>query len=69
VIEVRAADDADALERDEPLLALLAAASLRTRIATGPHRGEPWRRLGDRVDPPDPDQADADPEACARAPR
>ena len=33
VIEARDADDADALERDEPLLALLAAASLRTRIA------------------------------------
>ncbi len=36
---------------DEPLLATLAAASLRTRIATGPHAGQRWRRLGDRVEP------------------
>lgn len=69
VIEARDADDADALARDEPLLALLTAASLRTRIATGPHRGEPWRRLGDRVDPRDPDEANADPEASERVPR
>jgi hypothetical protein len=45
VIEARNADDEDALARAEPLLALLATASLRTRIATGTHRGEPWRRL------------------------
>lgn len=32
------ADDEDALARDEPLLVLLAAASLRTRIATGAHQ-------------------------------
>jgi len=69
VIEARDADDAEALARDEPLLALLTAASLRTRIATGPHRGEPWRRLGDRVDPRDPDEADADPEASERVPQ
>ncbi len=69
VIEARAGDDADALARDEPLLALLAAASLRTRVATGPHRGEPWRRLGDRVEASDGDANEVDPEASARVPQ
>jgi hypothetical protein len=41
----------DRLAEDEPLLAMLAAASIRSRIATGPEAGAPWRRLGDRVDP------------------
>jgi hypothetical protein len=59
----RAGDDEDALARDEPLLTLLTAASLRARIATGPQRGEPWRRLGDRVEPR---EADEDPEAYFR---
>ena len=36
VIEARDADNADAFERDEPLLALLAAASLRTRNCDRP---------------------------------
>ena len=36
---------------DDPLLAMLGAASIRSRIATGPESGEPWRRLGDRVEP------------------
>ena len=53
VIEARHTDDEDAPAREQPLLALLAAASLRARIATGTHRGEPWRRLGDRVEPRD----------------
>jgi hypothetical protein len=66
LLEARAAGDEDALARDEPLLALLAAASLRTRIATGPHTGEPWRRLGDRIDP---EETDTDPDASARVPR
>jgi hypothetical protein len=39
----------DRLAEDEPLLAMLAAASIRSRIATGPEAGAPWRRLGDRV--------------------
>ncbi len=69
LLEARAEDDADALARDEPLLALLAAASLRTRIATGAHRGEPWRRLGDRVEPAEDERPDADPEASARVPQ
>jgi len=66
VIEARHAADEDALARDEPLMALLAAASLRTRIATGPHRGEPWRRIGDRVEP---HEGFADPEASDRVPQ
>ncbi|HIF23323.1 MAG TPA: hypothetical protein EYQ27_15815 [Gemmatimonadetes bacterium] len=69
LLEARAEDDADALARDEPLMALLAAASLRTRIATGAHRGEPWRRLGDRVEPGEDERPDADPEASARVPQ
>ena len=53
------------LARDEPLLALLAAASLRTRIAAGPHTGEPWRRVGDRIDPGEPgDEPDASPQVA-----
>jgi hypothetical protein len=51
LLESRSDEADDALARDEPLLALLAAASLRTRIAEGPYRGEPWRRVGDRIDP------------------
>ena len=66
LLEERAGDDENALARDEPLVTLLAAASLRARIATGPHRGEPWRRLGDRVEPR---EADLDPEASGRVPQ
>jgi hypothetical protein len=44
-------DGEDRLAEDDPLLALLSAASTRSRIATGPEAGAPWRRLGDRVDP------------------
>jgi hypothetical protein len=43
--------DEDPIEADEPLMAMLGAASIRSRIATGPEAGEPWRRLGDRVEP------------------
>jgi hypothetical protein len=68
-IEARHADDEDALARDEPLLALLAAASLRTRIATGLHRGQPWRRLGDRVEPHEGIAGVADLEASDRVPQ
>jgi len=69
VIEARHADDEGALARNEPLLALLAAASLRTRIATGPDRGQPWRRLGDRVEPHEGIEDVADPEASDRVPQ
>ncbi len=41
-VEARAEDDPDALARDEPLVALRAAASIRTRIATEAHRGADW---------------------------
>ncbi len=66
LLETRTEGDEDALARDEPLLATLAAASLRTRIATGPNAGERWRRLGDRVEPQD---ADCDLEASPRVPQ
>jgi hypothetical protein len=48
-----AGEDEGALARDEPLLGVLAAASLRGRSASGPNAGERWRRLGDRVEPVD----------------
>jgi hypothetical protein len=38
---------------------------LRTRIAAGPHTGEPWRREGDRIDPGEPSD---DPDASPRVP-
>ena len=41
----------DSLAADDPLMAMLGAASIRSRIATGPEAGDPWRRLGDRVEP------------------
>jgi hypothetical protein len=65
LLESRAEESDDALARDEPLLALLAAASLRSRTAAGPHAGEPWRRVGDRIDPGDPSD---DPDASSRVP-
>jgi hypothetical protein len=43
-------NDDDPLASDDPLLATLMAASIRSRIATGPEAGEPWQRLGDRVE-------------------
>jgi hypothetical protein len=62
LLESRAEEFDDALAREEPLLATLATASLRARIAEGEQRGEPWRRVGDRVDPEDPrDDPDATP--------
>ena len=69
LIEARAGDEDDALARDEPLLALLADASLRSRIASGPQRGLPWRRLGDRVEPRAAEGAEPDPESSARVPQ
>jgi hypothetical protein len=69
LVEAREGNDADAFAHDEPLLALLSAASLRARVATGPRRGEPWRRLGDRVEPSEGDANGIDGEASARVPR
>ena len=52
VLERRGPDpDEDSLASDDPLLALLTAASIRSQIATGSEAGEGWRRLGDRVEP------------------
>jgi hypothetical protein len=47
----------------------LAAASLQTRIATGPAAGAPWRRLGDRVEPGEGSGRKVDPDASPRVPR
>jgi hypothetical protein len=66
IVEKRAAEDEDALARDEPLLALLAAASLRARSTSGTNAGERWRRLGDRVEPA---TCNGDPEASPRVPQ
>ena len=66
IVAKRAAEDEDALARDEPLLAVLAAASLRARSASGPNAGERWRRLGDRVEPA---TWNDDPEASPRIPQ
>jgi hypothetical protein len=39
------------------------AASVRSRIATGPEAGQPWRRLGDRVDLVEPGEGDTNTDA------
>ena len=36
-------NDDDPLAADDPLLATLTAASIRSRIATGSEAGDPWR--------------------------
>jgi hypothetical protein len=62
----------DQLAADQPLLAMLAAASVRSRIATGPEAGRPWRRLGDQVVPIETEQESGAssktdlPERCVR---
>jgi hypothetical protein len=43
-------EEIDPLARDEPLLAALYAASVRSRIATGPRAGQAVMRFGDRVE-------------------
>jgi hypothetical protein len=68
VIEARSEGDEDATARDQPLLAWLASASLRSRVASGDHRGERWRRLGDRVDPAQAEVSD-DLDASTRVPQ
>jgi len=50
----------------DPLLATLMAASIESRIATGPEEGQRWRRFGDRVEPTDDDTADEPPPRCVR---
>ena len=58
--------DEDPLADDDPLLATLMAASVRSRIATGPEAGLPWHRLGDRVDPMESEEGGANAEAPQR---
>ncbi len=55
----------DPLAGDDPLMAMLGAASIRSRIATGPEAGEPWRRLGDRVEPGEENEAGVEPMSAA----
>jgi len=64
IVERRGLDPGeDSLTSDEPLLALLTAASIRSRIATGPEAGERWRRLGDRVETMDREEGGVEPDA------
>ena len=46
-------DEADALRRDEPLLAELYSASISGRVGTGPRVGRRIARVGDEVDSED----------------
>jgi hypothetical protein len=48
----------DPLAADDLLRATLGDASIRSRIATGPEAGDPWRRLGDRVEPTGEEEED-----------
>jgi hypothetical protein len=61
-------DGEDRLAEDDPLLALLSAASIRSRIATGAEAGAPWRRLGDRIDPVADEEAEDTVEPGAAIP-
>ncbi len=53
----------DPIAADDPLMAMLGTASIRSRIATGPEAGEPWRRLGDRVEPVEEEEDGVEPGA------
>jgi len=56
----------DEAAQGDPLLATLMAASIQSRIATGPEAGQGWRRLGDRVEPADEDGTQKPPPRCVR---
>jgi hypothetical protein len=56
----------DRMAQDDPLLTTLMAASIQSRIATGPEAGHRWRRLGDRVEPADEDGTRELPPRCVR---
>ncbi len=60
----RVDEEDDPIAGDDPLMAMLGAASIRSRIATGPEAGEPWRRLGDRVEAVEEDEAGVEPRAA-----
>lgn len=51
----------DPRAEDDPLLATLTAAPIRSRIATGPDASRPWRPLGDRVESVGPPPAEGMP--------
>ena len=63
------AEGDDPLAADDLLLATLMAASIRSRIATGPEAGQPWRRLGDRVEPIDEENNGGDESRSSPPPR
>ena len=66
LLEMRGLEGSDdPLASEDPLLATLMAASIRSRIATGQQAGQPWRRLGDRVEPVDPEQGIGQPMGAA----
>jgi len=62
----RCGDVDDQTAEGDPLLATLVAASIRSRIATGPEAGQRWRRLGDRVEPADEGRTEEPPPRCVR---
>ena len=72
LLEKRGLEDGeDPLASDDSLLASLMAASIRSRIATGPEAGQPWLRLGDRVELAEEGQGEetsafATPPRCVR---
>jgi hypothetical protein len=70
LLEKRGLDSGDdPLAADDPLLATLMAASVRFRIATGPEAGQPWLRLGERVDPLEPGwTCEGEPSVCTKNP-
>ena len=57
--------EVDPLFRDDPLLASLAGASVRGRVATGPRAGQAVLRLGDRIDAEDITDTAPEPPRCA----
>jgi hypothetical protein len=60
--------DLDPLAEQHPLLAMLAAASIQGRVATGPRAGQQLLRLGDCLDAEDLDYLEATPPPrCANA--
>lgn len=58
--------DLDEAAEDDPLRVTLMAASVQSRIATGPQAGQRWRRLGDRVEPTDHDAVAEPSVRCVR---
>ncbi|MBK7951839.1 MAG: transposase [Deltaproteobacteria bacterium] len=58
-------EEAEPIACDDPLMAMLGAASIHSRIALGPEAGQPWRRLGDRVESIEEDESGVELQATA----